>query len=70
MRVVKMKGGLGNQMFQYAFYKSLKLKNEKVFFNLEHYRSTKEHNGLEIEKIFNIKLKTDTKIEWLLKKIG
>ena len=68
MRVVKMKGGLGNQMFQYAFYKSLKLKNEKVFFNLEHYRSTKEHNGLEIEKIFNIKLKTDTKIEWLLKK--
>lgn len=68
MKLVKMKGGLGNQMFQYAFYKRLKLESEEVFLNLEHYRKTKEHNGLEIEKIFNLKLEINIKLEWLLRK--
>jgi hypothetical protein len=50
--IISIAGGLGNQMFQYAFYLSLKNKNKFTFFWVAPY---KRHNGFELEKIFKIK---------------
>lgn len=55
MKIVKFLGGLGNQMFQYALYKSLQ-KKFNVKADLQGYRDYPLHNGFEIAHIFNIKL--------------
>lgn len=57
MKILYFGGGLGNQIFEYAFYLYLKKKfpNEKIigYYNKN---KLKEHNGLEINQWFNIKL--------------
>jgi len=57
MKVVKFLGGLGNQMFQYAFYLSLEKHFKNVKADLSDFESYALHNGFELEKIFNIHLK-------------
>lgn len=61
MKIVNIIGGLGNQMFQYAFALSLQKKTEdKVYIDISHFnhilvkkiRSANLHNGFEIEKVF------------------
>lgn len=55
MKIVEFKGGLGNQMFQYAFY--LKLKNvyeENVKADFSFFCKQNCHNGYELKRIFNI----------------
>ena len=55
MIIVKVTGGLGNQMFQYALYKSLKIKGNDVRLDpTSYYNVKKEHNGYELEKVFDI----------------
>jgi len=56
MKIVKFLGGLGNQMFQYAFYLSLSNKHNKVKADISGFENYELHNGLELENIFNIKL--------------
>lgn len=69
MKIINITGGLGNQMFQYAFALALKNKfpNEEILIDTQHYNSIffkhfkgiNLHNGFEIEKVFpNAKLKT------------
>lgn len=57
MKIVTFWGGLGNQMFEYAYYEWLKKKypNEIIY---GYYPSAglKDHNGLEVHKHFDIDL--------------
>lgn len=54
MIIVYYSGGLGNQMFQYAFSKSLIANNHVVFANTNYYRHFDCHNGFELPQIFNL----------------
>lgn len=65
MIIVKYSGGLGNQMFQYAMHFALqkKYKNQEVKGEKFHYLVTPEHNGFELEKIFDIDINWATQEE-------
>ena len=56
MKIVCLKGGLGNQMFEYCRYKKLLEKNEEqVYLYIDH-RSTKLHGGVQLSEAFGIQL--------------
>lgn len=61
MKIVYFYDGLGNQMFQYAFYKKLKKKDKNIYGNLNFYKKNGIHNGYELKKIFNIDIENDKK---------
>lgn len=62
MKIVNIIGGLGNQMFQYAFAIALRQANpsEEIFIDIQHfryifikkYKTSNLHNGYELNKIF------------------
>ncbi len=62
MRIIKISGGLGNQMFQYAFSLALKhAGNSDVQLDLSTYRAKSDyngidlvHNGFELSNLFDI----------------
>ncbi len=59
MDVVRFKGGLGNQMFQYAFLKSLEYRGRKVGASLGFYREHLDLRQFELDKVFvNVKMET------------
>lgn len=49
-----MSGGLGNQMFQYAFYLSMKAKGKKCKIDDTLFYITKMHNGFELKQVFQL----------------
>ena len=54
MIIIKFSGGLGNQMFQYALYKTFEKLNKKVKANTLFFNNKSLHNGYELDKIFKI----------------
>ena len=56
MRIVKVIGGLGNQMFQFALYKALQKRfpEERVMLDLHCFNGYYKHRGFEIPKIFDV----------------
>lgn len=55
MNIVRIVGGLGNQMFQYAFYRALKEKNtDTVGLDLTPFQWYNLHNGYELDRLFGI----------------
>lgn len=59
MKIVNIVGGLGNQMFQYAFFLSLREKGIDAKIDVSNFADYYSHNGLEIEKVFNISLQNN-----------
>ena len=57
MIIVKYKGGLGNQMFQYAMQLALEKKygKQQVLADTSHYLIHNEHNGYELDIVWGIK---------------
>lgn len=56
MKIVKVLGGLGNQMFQYALYVALckRYPDEEVKIDINSFRGYGLHNGYELEHIFDL----------------
>lgn len=57
--LVKVMGGLGNQMFQYAFFYAIQEmnKNSILYVDLQFYKNTQSHNGYELNTLFEIPTK-------------
>lgn len=56
MRIVKLLGGIGNQMWQYAFMVALResFPEERVYYDTSFFNGYPLHNGFELDRIFNI----------------
>ncbi len=55
MVIVKIIGGLGNQMFQYAYAKSLEIRGFEVKLDLSSFINYKLHGGFQLDK-YNINI--------------
>lgn len=55
MKIVKVIGGLGNQMFQFALYKALQKQfpEERVLLDLHCFNGYHKHHGFEIGQLFH-----------------
>ena len=60
MKIVKVIGGLGNQMFQFALYEALRQRfpEERVLLDLHCFNGYRKHRGFELPKIFDIDYET------------
>ena len=54
MRLIKMTGGLGNQMFIYAFYLQMRHRFPKTRIDLSDMMHYNAHNGYELHRIFDL----------------
>lgn len=56
MIIIKVIGGLGNQMFQYALYKALseEFNSEEIKLDILGFDNYGQHNGYELTRIFNV----------------
>ncbi|MCQ2022237.1 alpha-1,2-fucosyltransferase, partial [Clostridium butyricum] len=55
MVIIKAQGGLGNQMFQYALYRVLELKQDNIKMDINS-TTLNLHTGFELERVFNLKI--------------
>lgn len=55
MKIIRILGGLGNQMFQYAFYKAMEKRFQDVKVDLTSFNDYQTHN-YELEHIFDLQL--------------
>jgi hypothetical protein len=58
MIIIKVIGGLGNQMFQFALYKKIESMGKNVKLDLSPFNTYDLHNGFELDRIFPIEYKT------------
>jgi hypothetical protein len=54
MNIVRITSGLGNQMFQYAFYRAVKANWPDTRIDVSEFRHRSHHNGYELEKVFDV----------------
>ncbi len=53
MVIVNIKGGLGNQMFQFAFIAGAINTGKTIKFNISTYSQYQIHTGFELNRVFN-----------------
>ena len=58
MKLVRMTGGLGNQMFIYAFYIQMKTIFPELRIDMSEMKKHRLHNGYELEDVFSIRPQT------------
>lgn len=68
MIIIKVMGGLGNQMFQYALYKKLLQINKDVKVDIHYFNNVAMHNGYELNKVFDLNPSIATNNE--IKRLG
>lgn len=56
MKIIRFNGGLGNQLFQYAYYKKILKQDKQTKADITAYEKYNYQQGLELEKVFGIKL--------------
>lgn len=58
MKIVRINGGLGNQMFQYALFLALKFRfpEEEILVDYSLMKTYNVHNGLELDRVFGVPL--------------
>lgn len=68
MKIIEFRGGLGNQLFEYAHWMYLKNKypDEKNFYGYFPGRELWQHNGLEIHKRFEVELPKTSRLTNIL----
>lgn len=54
-RIVALKGGLGNQMFQYSLYHKLKTDGFDSYLDLSWYEYNRQQNKFELTMVFDLK---------------
>lgn len=64
MKVINISGGLGNQMFQYAFLLAMReATGDECLMDTSKYATYNLHNGFELGEVFNISAVSATKEE-------
>ena len=61
MLIVRLFGGLGNQMFQYSFYQFLKKYGNEVYLDISDFQTHRHHYGFELDKVFDLSFDTAQK---------
>ena len=69
MIIVRIIGGLGNQMFQYAYAKALQKKGYDVQIDISKFKNYTLHGGYQLDK-FKIDLETSSNTSNFLTKLG
>jgi len=69
MIIVRIVGGLGNQMFLYAYAKALQERGLDVKIDISKFKKYKLHGGYQLDK-YNIDLKVSSSLSNLLAKLG
>ncbi|WP_298883518.1 alpha-1,2-fucosyltransferase [uncultured Polaribacter sp.] len=69
MIIVRIVGGLGNQMFQYAYARALSLKGHNVTLDISKFKKYKLHGGYQLDK-YKIDLNLADSFSTFLGKIG
>lgn len=64
MKIINISGGLGNQMFQYAFLLAMRdATGDECLMDVSKYATYNRHNGFELERVFCITARSATKEE-------
>ena len=64
MKIINISGGLGNQMFQYAFLLAMReATGDECLMDTSKFATYNLHNGFELAEVFNISARCATKEE-------
>ena len=69
MIIVRIVGGLGNQMFQYAYAKALQQKGYSIEIDISKFKKYKLHGGYQLDK-YKIDINTSSQLSNFLSKLG